>query len=70
MRAYCVANERFGQGDCNTCTGFPQVDGYPISGRRCFSVDLQLFTSLADQEASLGAGVLDGRAHDPVDELF
>ena len=24
----------------------------------------------ADQEASLGAGVLDGRAHEPVDQLF
>ena len=49
---------------------FPYVNGYILSTRGCFRVYQQLVTSRADQEASVSAGVLDRRTHEPVDELF
>src|SRR5215470_7187658 len=48
----------------------PHLHGYLISAHGCLRGSSQLLTSYGNQEGSLGAGVLDGRAHKPVDELF
>ena len=47
------------------------MHGYILSSARVASAYISS-SSLrgTDQETSLGAGVLDGRAHEPVDELF
>jgi hypothetical protein len=46
------------------------VHGDVHAMRDCLRVDLQPLALQGDQEASLGSGVLDGRAHEPVDQLF
>ena len=43
---------------------------YMLATGERFRFYLQRISSRNDQEASLGAGVLDGRAQEPVDEFF
>src|SRR5262249_11568587 len=43
---------------------------YMLATGERFRFYLQRFSSRNDQETSLGAGVLDGRAQEPVDEFF
>src|SRR5262249_25389397 len=69
-RPYCIANDRLRQRDWTACTALLQVHGYIFSARCCLCVYPQFLTLCGNQEASLGAGVLEGRAHEPVDELF
>src|SRR5262245_18939917 len=43
---------------------------YMLATGERFRFDLQHISSRNDQETSLGAGVLDGRSQEPVDEFF
>src|SRR5215469_14828495 len=46
------------------------MHGYILSAGDRFRLYLQLITSLDNQKTSFGAGVLEGCAHEFVDELF
>src|SRR5215467_9201668 len=48
----------------------PHIHRYLLATGESFRFYLQRISSLNDQETSLGAGVLDGRAQEPVDEFF
>src|SRR5262252_2960345 len=48
----------------------PQMHCYMLATGERFRFYLQRISSRNDQETSLGAGVLDGCAQEPVDELF
>jgi hypothetical protein len=47
-----------------------QMHGYVLSASGRFRIYLQLVTSRNNQETSLGACVLGGRAHETVDQFF
>src|SRR5262249_51548156 len=47
----------------------PHLHGYVISAHGCLRGSSQLLTLYGNQEASLGAGMLDGRAHKPVEKF-
>src|SRR5262252_8150134 len=48
----------------------PQMHCYMLATGERFRFYLQRISSRNDQETSLGAGVLDGRAQEPVNEFF
>src|SRR5215469_6530781 len=48
----------------------PHLQGYVISEHGCLRGSSRLLTSYCNQEGSLGAGLLDGCSHKPVDKLF
>src|SRR5215469_9438236 len=58
------------QCDCVARRMLPRLHGYVISAHDCFRGSSQLLTSYGNQESSLGAGLLDGRSHKPIDKLF
>src|SRR5262245_12496199 len=48
----------------------PHLYAYLSSAHDCLRGSSQLLVSYGNQEASLGAGLLDGSSHKPVDKLF
>src|ERR1700757_3126181 len=69
MRARSIANQRLRQRGC-AVEAAPRMHGYIFSAGDCIRLYLQLITSRDNQQTSFGAGVLEGRAHEFVDELF
>src|SRR6516162_10414789 len=62
-------NQRLRQRGCNV-QPVTQIHGYVLSTSGRFRFYLQLIASRDNQETSFGAGLLDSRPHEPVDELF
>src|SRR6476659_5535002 len=69
VSAHDVPNERLRQHGGNVGAVW-QIHGYILSSNGRFRLYLQLVTSRNNQEASLGACVLDGRPHEPVDQFL
>src|SRR5215472_14005373 len=69
MGARSIANQRLRQRGC-AVGPVPQMHFYILSTSDRFRLYLQLITSRDNQKTSFGAGVLEGCAHEFVDELF
>src|SRR5215510_5961014 len=48
----------------------PHLNGYFISAHGCLRGSSQFLAAYGNQDGSLGAGVLYGCSHEPVDKLF
>src|SRR5262245_9312426 len=69
LRAHCVTNQRLRQHGWSVSL-LSQLHDHILSASGRFRIDVQLFTPRCNQQPSLGAGLLDRRAHELVDELF
>src|SRR6266403_1303465 len=69
MGASSITDQRIWQYGCKV-RPVAQMDGYILTTSGRFRLDLQLIAARDNQETSFGASVLDGGAHEFVDQLF
>src|ERR1700751_5220768 len=68
VSTHYIADERFRQPH-SLGGSVSHINGDLVSLSRGFRLDMELITSWKDQKPTLGARVLDGYAHDPVNQF-